>query len=542
MKSLPRLVSYLVFAALSLCAWIASPYAAETAPTSHPTVHTDKGDVRGSASAGHREFLGVPFAAPPVGDLRFAPPQPHQAWNGTLDATKSKSSCPQLPSAFGAMASDQEDCLYLNIYTPAKAAGPLPVFFWIHGGGFSYGVASSPVYNGVNIAKKGKVVVVSTNYRLNAFGFLAASALSKANHVSGNYGIEDQQAALRWVQRNIASFGGDPHKVTIVGESAGAASVTDHLLSPGSKGLFRAAIGESTIGIGQGLFKLPTLAEAQSKGDQYVAEVGCGNQADPVKCLRSLSVEALLAKTRALGPGALRWGPVLDGMVLTQQPADAFASGQFNQVPIINGTNKTEAQFFLAREILGQPVDKTHPFDFDGYASRVKLMFKAQAPEVLELYPASDYNSPVDALAAVQTDSGMACSGSRAVRVLAAHVPIYQYEFNEADAALGMFPKITGFVWQDPHAVELQYVFGNFFTPIDDTPAHRGLSDRMIAYWTNFAKTLNPSDGAHANLPNWPAYKAGGDSVLSLADDTAASNSYRKNHKCDFWDKVDRGM
>ena len=152
-------------------------------------------------------------------------------------------------------------------------------------------------------------------------------------------------------------------------------------------------------------------------------------------------------------------------------------------------------------------------------------MFKARAPEVLELYPASDYSSPVDALAAVQTDSGMACSGSRAVTVLAAHVPIYQYEFNEADAALGMFPKITGFVWQDPHAVELQYVFGNFFTPIDDTPAHRALSDRVIAYWTNFAKTLNPGDGARASLPNWPAYKAGSDNVLSLADDTAASQS-----------------
>ena len=178
MKRLPTLVSYPVFAALSLCAWIASPYAAETAPKSHPTVHTDKGDVRGLASADHREFLGIPFAAPPVGNLRFAPPQPHRPWNDPLDATKSKSSCPQLASAFGAMPSDKEDCLYLNIYAPAKVDGPLPVFFWIHGGGFFDGGGSSPVYSGVNVVKKGKVIVVSTNYRLNAFGFLAASALS----------------------------------------------------------------------------------------------------------------------------------------------------------------------------------------------------------------------------------------------------------------------------------------------------------------------------------------------------------------------------
>src|SRR5579863_535487 len=210
MKRSLRIMSHAMIAILTVFGWSTSPAFAE-APASHPVVHTDKGDVRGSAFADHVEFLGVPFAAPPVGDLRFAPPREHQAWTGALDATVPKSSSPQLPEPFGGSPSENEDCLYLNIYTPTKTGGRLlPVFFWIHGGGFTYGNGASPAYNGTNIAKKGGVVVVSTNYRLNVFGFLAASALSSQdpNHLSGNYGFEDQQAALRWVQRNIAGFGG----------------------------------------------------------------------------------------------------------------------------------------------------------------------------------------------------------------------------------------------------------------------------------------------------------------------------------------------
>jgi para-nitrobenzyl esterase len=527
----------LVLALVSLCVWTASTYAAESA-ASNPVVHTDNGDVRGSAFSDHREFLGIPFAAPPVGELRFAPPSPAPPWAGVLDATGTKSSCPQLPQPLGGMPSDNEDCLYLNIYTPAKIAGPRPVFFWIHGGGFYYGSGSSRLYNGARLAQQGNVIVVTINYRLNVFGFLASSALSKANQVSGNYGFEDQQAALQWVQRNIASFGGDPGKVTIAGESAGAHSVADHLLSPKSKGLFRAAIGESTIGIGTGLFDIPTLAAAEKRGDQYVADVGCGKEADQIKCLRSLSVEALLAKSRPQrGTLDLRWAPVLDGVTLTQTAAGAFPSGQYTQVPILNGTNQTESQLFLAALIRGGPVDKTNPFDADGYADRVSYLFGDGAPQVLKTYPANSYNSPLDAWSAILTDSGWACSGSRAVQALAARVPTYQYEFRQADAAAS-FPKIPGFTWQDPHAVELPYVFGNFIFSSDDTRAHRALSDRIIGYWTNFATTLNPNQGATANLPNWLAYQTGSDHVLSLADNTAASQDFRKQHNCDLWDSI----
>lgn len=531
----------IALAIVTMCVWAGAPDAAEELAVSHPVIHTDKGDVKGAGFADHREFLGIPFAAPPVDNLRFAPPREAEPWSGAREALKFSANCPQNKGPIGAMASNNEDCLYLNVYTPAKAGKHLPVFFWIYGGGFFYGGAGSPLYRGVNLSRKG-VIVVTANYRLNAFGFLAASALSKRapNHVSGNYGIEDQQAALRWVQRNIANFGGDPRKVTIAGESAGASSVADHLLSPQSGGLFRGAIGESTIGVRSGLSQLPTLAEAEAIGDRYVATVGCTKQPDPVQCLRSISVDTLLAKMIPPGPGGpggggLRWTPNLDGVVLTRQPAEAFAGGQFNKVPVINGTNRTESEFFSLRDDPGfAPVDKSHPFDASGYADRIRQRFHANSGEILERYPADKFSSPLEAWTVVQTDSGFSCPASRATKALASHVPVWEYEFAEDNPAFPI-PHPTGYPWHDPHAVELSYVFGNF-APNGVTPANRALSGVMITYWTNFVKTLNPNAKGSGNSADWAVYQAGSDNVLSLDDQVAVSHEFRRNHNCDFWD------
>jgi para-nitrobenzyl esterase len=241
----------------------------------HPIVQTLDGKVQGSAFKDHVEFLGIPFAAPPVGKLRFEPPAPPTPWKGVLKTQAFKSSCPQPPGFLGNIASNNEDCLYLNVYTPPNVQQPLPVMIWIHGGGYVAGGAAT--YISSALANHGNIIVVTIQYRLNVFGFLASTSLSKtaAGGTSGNYGFEDQQAALAWVIANIAAFGGDPSHVTIAGESAGAGSVTNHLVAPGSQG-FAGAIGESAIAIGRGLLGLEkTLGDAETAGDKFVTAVKC---------------------------------------------------------------------------------------------------------------------------------------------------------------------------------------------------------------------------------------------------------------------------
>jgi para-nitrobenzyl esterase len=526
---------------------------------SHPTVRIGDGVVQGTAFTDHEEFLGIPFAAPPLGDLRFAPPVPPVPWSGVLETQQFRSSCPQQPGLVGNIPSTDEDCLHLNVYTPpnltisdrrrvhdGEAEGDreqddddklLPVMVWIHGGGFVDGGAAS--YIGTQLVSSGHIVFVSIQYRLNVFGFLASTALSEASPrgLSGNYGFEDQQAAIAWVVRNISAFGGDPRRITIAGESAGAASVTNHLVSP-STPAFDGAIGESTIGIGpSGFSQEATLSQAESTGDQFVASVGCRTAPDVVACLRSLPVATLLNAS-----AAFRWGPIVDGADIPLEPNTAIRQGAFRRVPILNGTNLTEGQLFAVLVLLqgGFP-------DAARYEALVTQQFgSVVAPAILAKYPASNFSTPLEAYAIVLTDSGFSCPASAAVRAMSRHVRVYQYEFNEPNAApAAVFLPIPGFPWIDPHAVELAYVFGGAlpgqvfgegFAPSDQTPARLALSAELMEYWTHFVKRGNPNG---AGEPFWPRYHPAKDDVQALNDNTGPEFNFRTEHHCDFWDSLD---
>src|SRR5215813_3122463 len=342
------LLRSLAFAAVALAAFAATGEEHERGPV----VTTSDGRVRGISSEGVDRFLGIPYAAPPVGDLRWRPPQPHAPWRGVRDATAFANHCPQVPSPYG-QGSITEDCLYLNVFRPGHDEGEdegdegdneghdrrLPVMVWIHGGALLVG--ESDDYDPVRLVRHG-VVLVSMNYRLGVLGFLAHPALTaeSPDHASGDYGIMDQQAALRWVRRNIRSFGGDPSRVTIFGESAGGLSVHTHLASPLSAGLFHRAIVES----GAYALSQPPLATAEAQGTAVAAAAGCSDQT--ASCLRSAPVDRLLA--------ALRVSTVIpdvDGKVLPQTIQAAFTSGNFNRVPVIEGSNHDEWRLFVALNI-----------------------------------------------------------------------------------------------------------------------------------------------------------------------------------------------
>src|ERR1700729_906833 len=323
--------------AASAAGAVASP-ASGGAGGSNPVVRIDDGLVRGAGVAGVNSFLGLPYAAPPTGNLRWRPPQPAAAWSGGRDATQFGASCPAVTdpqkTPFLRPGSISEDCLYLNVYTPAAGPGAnRPVLVWIHGGGLVQDGARN--YDGTKLAADG-AVVVTINYRLGALGFLAHPALaSRPGGAAGNYGLMDQQAALRWVQRNIAQFGGDPRNVTIAGQSAGGLSVLAQLVSPGARGLFQRAIVQS------GTFALNQrpLATAEAAGETFATAVGCPDQT--AACLRSVPVSELVGKFGVEIPG------VVDGSVLTQPIGTALARGQFARVPVINGITHDEELLFV---------------------------------------------------------------------------------------------------------------------------------------------------------------------------------------------------
>src|ERR1700687_1357217 len=322
--------------------------AASVATASAPVVTTRDGRVRGISSGGIERFLGVPYATPPVGDLRWRPPQPHGRWTGVREAAAFAHHCPQHASPFG-LASTTEDCLYLNVFRPARDddegdeegdgdhESRLPVMVWIHGGALLVG--ESDDYDPVRLVQHG-VVLVTINYRLRVRGFPPPPAPSAGVGASGNYGLMDQQAALRWVERNIPSFGGDPRRVTIFGESAGGLSVPSRLASPLSAGLFHRAIVQS----GAYALSQPSLSEAEAQGQAVAMRAGCTDQT--AECLRATPVETLLD---ALLVGTVV--PDVDGYVLTQTIGASLASGQFNHVPVIEGSNHDEWRRFAAAQL-----------------------------------------------------------------------------------------------------------------------------------------------------------------------------------------------
>ena len=431
-------------------------------------VQTDKGLVSGTVEEGVNAYLGIPYAAPPVGELRWRPPQPAAPWEGVLNATKFAPACPQLKTRHP-QGEISEDCLYLNVWTPAKSADEkLPVLVWIHGGGYVSESSAQPEYSGMLLAKKG-VVVVSMDYRLWAFGFLVHPDLAKEspNNVSGNYGLLDEVAALQWIQANIAAFGGDPSQVTIFGESAGALSVTAHVASPLSKGLFIRAVSESGT-IQDWVFPHAngSLEQATYTSQKFVEVLNCSNSSSQIACMRNKTHQEI---TDALVPlmiatntppsmtavskvKNIQFAPVYDGWFFPEHPANIFSEGRQNQVPFMIGFTADEGTLFV-----DDIPNESEQFGLDA------MKRPAQ-------FTANSMSSPV-----------------------------YFFVFSrvpptEEGSRLGAF-----------HSAEIPYVFGTLSASEGYTQEDFALSEKMMDYWVNFAKTGNPN---WAGLPVWPAYDA----------------------------------
>ncbi|HEU5351889.1 MAG TPA: carboxylesterase family protein [Terracidiphilus sp.] len=475
--------------ALVLAVGVAVTSAAHADPL---TVKTSLGKVHGKTinDAKVRAWLGIPYAAPPVGDLRWRPPQPAKKWKGVRDAASFGAHCAQ-NHVFADMvfqdSGPSEDCLFLNVYAPssAKAKANLPVMFWIHGGGYSGGASSEPRHNGDFLPLKG-VVLVTINYRLGVFGFLVTSDLAKEGDGSaGNYGLLDMIAALRWVHNNIQKFGGDPSNVTIFGESAGSFAVSTLMASPMAQGLFSKAIGESGGAFPSGLtLGGGTVAEDAKKGDAWADSIG----APTLKDLRALSTDAILAsvlKTHGNFP------PDIDGRALTQPVPETYAEGKQAHVPMLAGWNLDEGSFFAMR-----------PITVESYKKMAESFFGDRAPEFLKLYPGNTDEEARRSAIDYGGDAFIAFSTWKWIEAQCktGDSPVYRYHF-ELEALPSKFHPGT-FTF---HSDDIEYVFGTLDTRPGWTirPEDRVMSDQMMSYWTNFAKAGNPNG---SGLPEWPAY------------------------------------
>jgi para-nitrobenzyl esterase len=518
-------LSILSLAALFALAIFLAPSAAAAG-----VVPTDRGPVRGVDTPAMKEYLGVPYAAPPVGELRWRPPQPAARWHRPLDASHFGNHCPQPPSPFGT-ASTTEDCLYLNVFTPNNGPGrghtkDLPVMVWIHGGGFTVG--ESDDYDPRRLVAQG-VVVVTFNYRLGSLGFLAHPALSaESGDGSGDYGLMDQQAALRWVQRNITKFGGDSGDVTIFGQSAGGLSVHAQLASPLARGLFERAIVQS----GAYALDLPSLSSAENTGRTFAQSVGCGGT-NPVACLRALPVASILASQPT---NAGETFPNVDGNVLPRTIKSALESGQFNRVPVIEGSTHDEFSIFVALNIGLGPLPASLYPQIVGILMSA-LGFHVDPAAVLAEYPLSDYQQNVGrALTAIGTDSVFSCPGRRAARSLSAFVPTHAYEFNDPNVPQ-IFAPPASFPYGAYHASELLLLFDSptlGHAPL--TPEEEQLAASMVGYWTQFARAGEPNSPA---TPSWPAYTPANDIYQSLVPPTPGPETgFAADHKCAFWDSL----
>jgi para-nitrobenzyl esterase len=510
------------------------------------TVDTKYGPVTGYIAGGAVNFKGIPYAAPPIGGLRWKPPEPPVPWKDSLVSTKFGCICPQDTTFFPAFGPMDEDCLSLNIWTPEDTQrGPYPVMVWLHGGGFTTGSGSMPIYDGTYFASLG-MVVVSINYRLNVLGFLAHPELTaeSLSHSSGNYGIMDQIFALKWVKDNISRFGGDPGNVTIFGESAGGASVAALLSSPLAAGLFHRAIAQSSGNTPSLLRKLGEsnghLESAESLGLRFVRKLGFEGEKGILKKMRALPAKELVEawyksiQEDVTGTGFTgSWQInhlVIDGHVLKDSPAETFLKGMQNNVPFITGTTADEGTVFRLFLFRG-------PDDLDRYKRFAGRAFGAAKDKVLEQYLVSDADSAGQAACNV-LGSGFFCGARRLARSMSAIQPrTYRYLFS-------MPPKF--FLYQIPgiadwkerfgcfHAAEIPFVF-HFMALPGFQDEDRALADQIAGCWARFARTGDPNgDGA----PNWPRYTQKEENYLVLDNPVKAGNGY-KNKECDFVEELE---
>ena len=455
------------------------------------TVKTEQGKVTGKTlnDGKVKAFLGLPYAAPPVGDLRWKAPEPAARWKGERDATKFGAHCAQgrvYEDMIFQDAGPSEDCLFLNVYAPADAKkdSKLPVMFWIHGGGYSGGGSSEPRHNGDFLPTKG-VVLVTINYRLGVFGFMATANLAKeANGAAGNYGLLDMVAALQWVKANIGEFGGNPKNVTIFGESAGSFAVSTLMASPMANGLFAKAIGESGAAFSD-VLPLDTLEAREIKDGEWLAGLGVKSLAE----LRAVPADKLLEATKSKGSAG--FSTVVDGKLLTEPVADTFAAGRQAHIPLLAGWNRDEGSFTGARGTTSAQ-----------FKSMAVGLFKDRADEFLKLYPGE---TDADALRSAVDYSSDSFIAFGTWKWLEAHrktgdAPVYRYHFELPSPPSKYHPGSWAF-----HSDDIEYVFGTLDTRPGSAwrPEDRKLSDQMMSYWTNFAKTGDPNG---EGLPVWPQY------------------------------------
>ncbi len=475
--------SLCIAAIFLLGGWFVSPAGVEE------SVHLDSGSLSGTwtPDAAVRVFRGIPYAAPPVGKLRWQAPQPAAHWDGVRRADQFGAICMQ-PAFRGANPAANppkmsEDCLFLNVWTTSTSASERrPVMVWIHPGGYQTGSGSTPGYDGEALAKKG-VVLVTINYRLGVFGFFSHPELTKEseNHTSGNYGLMDQLAALQWIQRNIAAFGGDPRRVMVFGDSAGSASISNLMGSPLAKGLFQRAAGQSGAWMGISLTSTHTLAEAEQAGVRMAEETHAHNLAG----LRAMSAEDLL-KT---GHGD---GPVIDGWLIQEDVGTIFAEGKQNDVPLLVGSNKDEGTFFL------------QPTTAEKFIERSRVRFGDQADAFLKLYPAaSDEQASASQLAAFRDELAFVMRIWVRAQTKTGRSKAFLYYFlHEPPAPVGSTSR-GGFGSGATHGAEAQYIFENLLPPRAWTDLDHQVSEMLSSYWVNFASNGNPNG---KGLVNWPAF------------------------------------
>ena len=524
----------------------AAPHATTAAAQAPPacsagtTAQTKDGPVCGRTASSITSYLDIPFAAPPVGRLRWQPPQPHASWTTTLQATAAAPECPSpgFPPGSPPAAGTSEDCLYLKVEVPAgtKPGEKLPVMYEVHGGGF---LGTALTNDGDNLVKSGKVVYVFANYRLGILGFLADKALGPH---SGDYGLQDQQAGLRWVQQNIASFGGNPGDVTVFGESAGGASTCDQVASPTAKGLFEHAISVSGFYNYQDNIVWSkadcksayfTEAQAQKTGAQFAAKVGCGTVADVAACLRSVPEATLVEDggqfTEPTAGGTI--GPIVNGTTLTMSPARAFATGHVNRVDLISDVGRDEFNGGVYTNTAGLPVVVADTAA--QYRTLVQEQFGRLAPAVERLYPLSRYQSPYDAYRTIMADSASVCPVLRTNQQLSKYIPVYVDINTDADNPAGEDLTL-------PLGAQHSGTNGLVhFSPAQLDANQAALQSQLLAEWAYFARTGNP---AAPQTPAWALYRTGQHPVMLLqpadTSQTTPAAFIAVQHNCTFWDRA----
>jgi para-nitrobenzyl esterase len=490
-------------------------------------VCTQSGPVKGTVAGAVRAFKGIPYAKPPVGALRFRPPQPAEPWRNVKVADKFGPPCPQLGPDRKVIG--REDCLFINVWTPAQRPGaPLPVMVWLTGGGnhslsgAGSGGFGGVAYDGSLMVERANVVFVTYNLRLGALGFLAHPVLDaeRPDKVSGNYGSLDQIAMLQWVKRNIAGFGGDPNRVFVFGTSAGGGNICALMTAPAAQGLIHAAAMESSVPSG---CETQTLAQAEAgTGAQVVETLGCAKASDAAACLRGKSVEEIVAAV----PGNFSvlpriYGPNIDGVVFREQPIDAVRARHYQPIPVIIGNTSGETLGWA--DTAGKVTDEV------SYEAAIDKVFgRGVRAAVLAHYPASRYPTPRIAFATATTDALFSCTTRRVAKAIAAQgVPVYRYLFAHA---LENDPKLKAI--GPAHTIEHPFFF-KFAGHYAPTTAELKLQDAMLLYWSRMARSGDPNGAA---TPAWPRFDPAGDDYIEFSDAPAARHGDAA--PCDFWDTI----